>query len=306
MSLVSLPVELVSKILTGMSIADLLSVTRTSHYPRAVCLTERQIWRLALDCDMLPLPAGKTLDSIELPLLLCCAARAISIAKALQGPTIIPLKSVELTGLYNVQAWGMWLHEVPSRCHILPGGHSFLMGGTWLGLYDIRGTYAHKFNHNNLRPVTWASESRDNGDSVIVAVVWTDEDRHESSLCVYTLQYDPDSGYSNPPVISLFYTTQTPYLTRSVEMCMKDLLILIWNTPWHGSNEELLLLDLNHQKRARAKISANSIVHACLHPRLPLVVALVAGDRGEDGVQFTLEFVDIELQPTTSGNNWET
>jgi hypothetical protein len=32
----------------------------------------------------------------------------------------------------------------------------------------------------------------------------------------------------------------------------------------------------------------------------------VAGDRGEDGVQFTLEFVDIELQPTTSGNNWET
>ncbi|KAJ7883980.1 hypothetical protein B0H13DRAFT_2667080 [Mycena leptocephala] len=185
MSLVSLPVELVSKILTGMSIADLLSVTRTSHYPRAVCLTERQIWRLALDCDMLPLPAGKTLDSIELPLLLCCAARAISIAKALQGPTIIPLKSVELTGLYNVQAWGMWLHEVPSRCHILPGGHSFLMGGTWLGLYDIRGTYAHKFNHNNLRPVTWASESRDNGDSVIVAVVWTDEDRHESSLRIH-------------------------------------------------------------------------------------------------------------------------
>ncbi|KAJ7882290.1 hypothetical protein B0H13DRAFT_1890959 [Mycena leptocephala] len=85
-----------------------------------------------------------------------------------------------------------------------------------------------------------------------------------------------------------------------------DLLILIWNTPWHGSNEELLLLDLNHQKRARAKISANSIVHACLHPRLPLVVAVLAGDRGEDGVPFALEFIDIELQPTTSGNNWET
>jgi hypothetical protein len=35
------------------------------------------------------------------------------------------------------------------------------------------------------------------------------------------------------------------------------------------------------------------------------VVALVAGDTGENDVPFALEFV-IELQPTISGNNWET
>ncbi|KAJ7461364.1 hypothetical protein B0H11DRAFT_1923638 [Mycena galericulata] len=176
MHFLCLPVELVSKILTGMEIADLLNVSRTALYLRAVCLTDRQIWRLALDAEMLPLPAGRTLDSIEMPLVLCCASRAIAISATFQRPTINPLRCVELTSLYNLEAWKMCLEKHPSRCHILPGAPSFLLGGgSWLGLYDIRGNYAHEFNYHGLTPEAFAWESHDNGGSIILGVVWSEK-----------------------------------------------------------------------------------------------------------------------------------
>ncbi|KAJ7679269.1 hypothetical protein DFH06DRAFT_1415259 [Mycena polygramma] len=311
MSLVSLPVELVARILAGMSIVDLFNVTRTSSYPRAVCLADRQIWRLAVDSEMLPLPAGRTLDSIELPLLLCYAARAISIAKALQAPTINPHKTVELAGLYEFDAWRACLQEVPSLCQILPGCHSFLMGGYWLGLFDIRGRYAHKFNYSDHRAACWAWESPDNGDSISLVVVWGDEQRKESRLCAYTLQYDSDSAYSTAPKISLTSVAQIPYLPPPVEICMKNSVILLWNTPSYSSIEELLIFEMAKPKRVRVMISADALgfqlVHATLHPHLPIVVAVVAPvDRALRDLPLALEFIETELQPITSENSWET
>ncbi|KAJ6459457.1 hypothetical protein C8R47DRAFT_1327962 [Mycena vitilis] len=311
MALASLPVELVARILAGMSIVDLLNVTRTSSYPRAVCLAERRIWRLAVDSEMLPLPAGRTLDSIELPLLLCYAARAIYIAKALQAPTINPHKIVELAGLYEFNAWKACLQEVPSYCQILPGSHSFLMGGYWLGLFDIRGRYAHKFNYSDYRAACWAWESPDNGDSIGLVVVWGDEEHKESRLCAYTLQYDSGSTYSTPPQISLTSVTQIPYLPPPVEICMSNSVVLIWNTPSYSSIEEMLIIDMAKSKRVRVLISANALgfqlVQASLHPHLPIVVAVVAPvDRALRDLPFALEFIDTELQLITSEKSWET
>ncbi|KAJ7679263.1 hypothetical protein DFH06DRAFT_1166161 [Mycena polygramma] len=308
MSFLSLPVELVSKILTGMAIADLLHVTRTASYPRAVCLADRQIWRFAVNSEMLPLPVGKTLDSIELPLLLCCAARAMSIAKALQAPTIVPRRAVELTGLYDFNAWKFCRGEVPSRCQILPGRHSFLIGGRWLGLFDIRGTYAHRFSYNDRRVAAWAWESHDNGDSIALAIVWRDARVEESCLCTYSLQYDSDSGYLTAPKISLASVTKISPLPIPVHACMRNSIILIWNTPqWDGG--ELLIFDLIQQKRVRIIIPDDSefqIVHAGLHPRLPVVVAVVAaGDESCGDVPFALEFIEVELQPIISAHMWE-
>ncbi|KAJ7447938.1 hypothetical protein B0H11DRAFT_2082087 [Mycena galericulata] len=63
------------------------------------------------------------------------------------------------------------------------------------------------------------------------------------------------------------------------------------------------------QTRVRAIISNTSefrIVHASLHPRLPLVVAVVAGHSEENDVPVSLQLLDIQLLQVTSPDYWET
>ncbi|KAJ6459446.1 hypothetical protein C8R47DRAFT_1226588 [Mycena vitilis] len=228
--------------------------------------------------------------------------------KGASGPDNCPSKNDRTDRFYGFNAWKFCQGEVPSRCQILPGRHSFLIGGRWLGLFDIRGTYAHRFSYDDRRVAAWAWESHDNGDSIALAILWRDIRVEKSCLCTYSLQYDSDSGYMTAPEISLASVTEMPFLPSPVNACMRNSVILIWNTPqWDDS--ELLILDLNQEKHARiitADDSEFQIVHAGLHPRFPVAVAVVAAvDENRGDVPFALESIEVELQPITSPNMWE-
>ncbi|KAJ6613966.1 hypothetical protein B0H10DRAFT_2046896 [Mycena sp. CBHHK59/15] len=313
MALLLLPVEMVSKILTRMAILDLLSVTRTCSYLRTVCMGDRNIWKLADDAEMLPLPVGKTVDSVDMSLLLCCAGRAVSIFTALQGPKISPRKPIELRGLYDHPAWRPLLQHRPTRCYILPGAHSFLIGGSQLGLYDIHGEYSYEFEASNI-PVCFTWESQDNGASIVLAVVWKDQGRghRKSSLSVYKLDYDPASNYRNVPVISLSYSTPISDLSAPVQICMRKSIVLIWDKPAQYDEEnEMFLIDIEQNKRVRlvplAGDSGFHIIYASLHPTLPLAVLFVSDILWMPEAKRTVELVDINLFPMHSDlPSWET
>ncbi|KAJ7152435.1 hypothetical protein C8R46DRAFT_1228664 [Mycena filopes] len=310
MSFLSLPVELVSKILTGMKIADLLNATRISRYPRAVCMSDRLIWKLAPDADMLPLPGGQTIDSVGIALLLCCAARAGSIAQALNKPTIAPMRIVELDGLYGLPPWKYCTTTWPTRCNLLPGGRTFIMGclgGGELGLYDIHGSYAlqlHCGDCKQVGAVTW--ESQDNGGCITLVVVWKGMDRTYNLLSVHRLTYNPASNH--PPVLTLVFKTQIPDLEGAVELSMRNSLVLVWDRP--RNSNEVLLIDIVSRARIRARTSAQGsglrVVHASLHPHLPVIVAVVSPLIEAFEFPCTLEFIEFDLLPVTSEDTWNT
>ncbi|KAJ7116276.1 hypothetical protein C8R43DRAFT_960941 [Mycena crocata] len=311
MSLLSIPVELLSKILTsGTAIADLLNVSRTSQYPRSVCLGNRAIWRLALDSEMLPMPVGTSLDSIEMPLLLCCAARAVSIAEALRRPMIIPKESVELKGLYDLPPWRMCLEGWPTRVYVLPGGHSFLIGESRLALFDMRGTYAYEFEAGDPRtPCAFVWESQNNGASTILAVVWINRASRDSSLSAYKLEYDKVSSYRNPPSISQVYSCEISQLTAPVQMDIHNSLILIWD-----KKNKMFLMDILRQQRVRlmdfecADNPSFNIIHANLDPKRPMTILVSSfeDDDENDGYRRFLEIVEFELLPRSNDALWET
>ncbi|KAJ7447935.1 hypothetical protein B0H11DRAFT_351605 [Mycena galericulata] len=308
MSLLCLPVELVSKILKGMCLEDLLSVTRTAAYLRSVCLADRQIWRLALDSQMLPLPAGKTLDSIEMPLILCCAARAVAISAAFERPTVIPLHSLELTN--PLPNWGV-------VCGILPGGHSFLIGGSTLGLFSVHGTYVHQFEaKEGTIPASFAWESSDNGACIFLAVIWAvrrgRNTPRDSSLSVYRLEYDHASAYRTAPDISVVYSCNISELLAPVQVEMRNLCVLIWDTPQYEEEESniIFLVDVTLRKRMRLFPAANDsfyIVYANLHPDLSMVVVVTRTEMDDDGdSNRAVEVIEFDFCQIASNTNWET
>ncbi|KAF7317859.1 F-box domain-containing protein [Mycena kentingensis (nom. inval.)] len=156
--LVDLPVELILNILDGATVADILHATRTSRYLRFISLAHRSLWNHACDPHKLVLPFGDTLQSANLALILCSAARAASIARRLLSATaanpIYPLHTRELRSLYDLAPYRPWSperfarptflgHAPPPILAVLPGGRAFILGDTeHLAVYDVAGEWA--------------------------------------------------------------------------------------------------------------------------------------------------------------------
>ena len=126
---------------------------------------------------MLPLPAGETVETFDMALLLRYAARAVAVSRSLQRPVLQPHRSVEIHGLYDLPDWQPWknggypLYSWPYRIHALAGGHSFLVDARKPALFSMHGTYAYQFDIFGFRKsLAWGTQ--DNGKTIDVALVY--------------------------------------------------------------------------------------------------------------------------------------
>ncbi|KAJ6610160.1 hypothetical protein B0H10DRAFT_439601 [Mycena sp. CBHHK59/15] len=93
---------------------------------------------------------------------------------------------------------------------------------------------------------------------------------------------------------------------------MRKSIVLIWDKPTqYGEENEIFLVDIEHKKRVRLVPSTGDtgfhLIYASLHPTLPLAVLFVSDmTMWLDEAKRTVELVDIDLFPVSSGLLWET
>ncbi|KAJ7159635.1 hypothetical protein C8R46DRAFT_1224216 [Mycena filopes] len=160
MSIHQLPVELFVKIMSGLQIRDILSITRTCAYFRHISLKHRQIWIHAEDSGIIPLPSGEGLATVELGLLPTLAYRATSIQEKWNAPVLVPRRTVEPSTIYSLQTWGRWgdsIHPLPSILRLLPGARTFLIGNEdGLCLYDLTGNNEQRLDFfGKVKSIDW-------------------------------------------------------------------------------------------------------------------------------------------------------
>ncbi|KAJ7217539.1 hypothetical protein C8J57DRAFT_1395647 [Mycena rebaudengoi] len=300
-----------------MTIADLLAVTRvrsilknhlrtcthceqTSGYLRSICRGDRNIWKLALDADMLPIPVGETIDSIDMSQLFSCAARAISISGSLRKEIVVPRRSLEPRALYDLpgrQSWKFLSNRGrPSKIYILPGGHSFLIPFRHLALYSLHGPYIYEFDIPGVCS-SWDWETHDNSTSFILSTAWAERPRSSDfSIMIHKVQYDPLRCCRDPPIVSLVYSCRLPPLRAPVSMCIRNSSVLIWGKPWPSDAwNKILLINLKENTCVRMFPHFSDmfhVVHETLHPRLRVVVLLAAD--GIDSKEASLDVIDLD------------
>ncbi|KZS86435.1 hypothetical protein SISNIDRAFT_471795 [Sistotremastrum niveocremeum HHB9708] len=123
------PVEILTHILNGTFLAEIVNFGQTSSRLYSLVKTERIVWKNSKDVEYLPLPTGHTIQTVPVELLFPIALRACSIALAFQQPVIVPKRCAPVAPLdvkidampYNVAIpggrWTMYNTDQGIRFH---------------------------------------------------------------------------------------------------------------------------------------------------------------------------------------------
>ncbi|KAJ7081176.1 hypothetical protein B0H15DRAFT_803776 [Mycena belliarum] len=274
MSILRLPVELILLILRGMSLKDVLHITRACSYLRMISLNFKELWVHTFDAANLPLPLGETLDTIDATLLPRYAQREVSIQSKWEEPMITPIRSLEPTDIYALPTPCIPEGVTPLGpfCCLLPGGLLFVLGrATAVGLYHINGRFGHYFEKvGRVLAIDWMSE--DNGASIYLGFLIGTGKRYTSgrSLCIYSLTQHTKK---NPVVSQPKYYPLAPYTEG---LSMKHSLILTWGP----ETTSLLMLDPVSGDAMNLLPALDEpsmkVLHADLHPSDPSTMVLLA------------------------------
>ncbi|KAJ6613970.1 hypothetical protein B0H10DRAFT_193357 [Mycena sp. CBHHK59/15] len=283
--ILNLPVELVAKILRGMFLCDILSTTQTCCYLRSISLNNRNIWAHAQDCEIIPLPPGETLASINVDILPRYVRRAISLGQRWKEPINSSVRHFE-PRFHDLPTWRPWVlppspdhlgFKSPQWCRILPGGQSFLIGKPFpsrVGLYGLNGTWGHLFDfRGQVSFVGWSST--DNGASLTLILVVLNKENGIlcKRLCIYDVQYDLTTIQPMKPTVSQPRYICLPIFILPKGLSVQRSIVLTWDTDSLclvdlTTNEALHLQSAPHNKSSR-------IIHAALHPSIPFTVVLL-------------------------------
>ncbi|KAJ6569205.1 hypothetical protein B0H19DRAFT_1065970 [Mycena capillaripes] len=294
-----LPVELIAKTLHGMTLNDIMNVTRSCAYFRQISLDNRQLWVHAKDSSKLPLPVDETTETVDAALLPRLACRAILLEHKWEEHIIFPIRSIEPSTIYALPTWAQpptgepMGFRNPSIFHLLPGAQMFLIGERrQLCLYDVEGRHEHRLND---LPAS------------IMSVEWAVVDKKISiTLCLR-------SG-ANLAKSRQCHSAENLHASTEVQR--------FFHAPLHGSHlgpcrpEFLFFLDLVTGKKMylyrTEDVPPISIIYAALHPEPPLKVVLLSGNRDRRiNPMRSLEVVENISQapraPSIAQNNgWDT
>ncbi|KAJ7150730.1 hypothetical protein C8R46DRAFT_1229665 [Mycena filopes] len=247
MKVLELPVELVFKVLRGLTLEDIMNITRSCHYFRAISLASPDVW---VDSqDSVSLPPVEELASIEPSLVARYACRAISLHQKWKEPIITPLRSSR-PSIGELPSWSLWIppemalgFNSPLWCELLPGAKTFFVGKrTAAGVYDVHGRYGVEFDlHGQVIDVGWDSRQPE-GVSLMFGFLMNTfgEGRYIATvLCLYTLGGQATALTVSPPrYISL------PDIPRAPKgLAVQDNTVLMWG------NDFILLVNILSGKK---------------------------------------------------------
>ncbi|KAJ6509649.1 hypothetical protein DFH09DRAFT_1100705 [Mycena vulgaris] len=281
MPFLNFPVEVVLRVLRGMSLEDILNTTLVCGYLRDISLNFRDIWMNACDAANIPLPLGQNLATMDSAVLPRHVYRAISIQRKWREPIITPIRSTEPLEIYTLPSWWPWVpppcqlgYYYGSYCGLLPGGRLFILGRrTNVGLYALDGKFGHEFEVEGfIISIDWMS--MDNGATVTIGLLSAQDRGANSSrrLFVYNLTQNQDTR----PVVSLPKDYSLPAWSEGLSMQRSAILVwgprsLILMDPQTGD-----ILDLH----SYLWDPSSNIQHASLLPTLPLAAIVLTETPG--------------------------
>ncbi|KZS87849.1 hypothetical protein SISNIDRAFT_490656 [Sistotremastrum niveocremeum HHB9708] len=188
--ILGLPREIISYVLYGAYINDVLNFSRTCHRFRSLVNSERLIWVNSQDAFRLLLPPGTSLSSVDLHTLPYLAARVLSLSNLAKRREIKPIRFSCLDGI-----------EKPTRdvVRLLLGRFLAAPCSRKLVFYSLQGQMIDEIRHPH-GFCAFAVEDVGNGKQLILGTLMFSWAQESSITRLYsmTLEYD-----SNNAVISV-------------------------------------------------------------------------------------------------------
>ncbi|KZS95552.1 hypothetical protein SISNIDRAFT_452215 [Sistotremastrum niveocremeum HHB9708] len=299
-----IPVELLFQIVKGCTVRDVLSVSKTCRYFRAIACCERQLWSETEDAYTIPIPPGFTLDTVALELLPRLATRSVYLSDKFSERLCYPRS---LTKLH---------HWTGNRKSTRPVVHT-IGGSGWVLVSKNKKAIFLKPADRNQTPFTTelggtiyhcASVETTTESYIVAALCEFERAGPDRTLVVLLNMLEPSSSEDSPedsPLVQPIFSISLPETVENVAVtdtllalvCQRQLYVINWRD---GTGGKLAFSNAASEQSEVDRLNPNFTLFSLhFHPKMPYLILGVRDGRTGPAFKHTVVLLDIPTDMTT-------